>query len=413
MPTESSALKLFVSAGELSGDMHAANLLRAIAGHRDVSELRATALGSFHLADAGAEVLFDTGSNASIGFIGNFLQAPQRLRLFQETLRHLQRFPPEAVILVDSRFFNLNLARALRRSGFEGPIVYFIAPVLWQAASDPRFDRFEEQGAGFRQKVGKRFLLMKELVDLALVIYPVGLQLYQHFGVPYEFIGHPLCEILQPSRPRSEFLEELGAVPGHPVIGLMPGSRREEVAVIGREMIRAARAIAESFPQATFALPVAHPALKDSIIRLLKRYPVDLTLLEPEQRYDLVCHADLMIVASGTATHECAVAGTPHIMAYRLPWLYDLMYSTFTRFRLPAYAFPNIIAGENVIPELVRSECNADYIAGVAMSLLDDVAELARMRQRLESVRGMIHRPQPLERAADLIVQLANSARRV
>ncbi len=393
--------------------MHAANLLRAIAGHRDVSELRATALGSFHLADAGAEVLFDTGSNASIGFIGNFLQAPQRLRLFQETLRHLQRFPPEAVILVDSRFFNLNLARALRRSGFEGPIVYFIAPVLWQAASDPRFDRFEEQGAGFRQKVGKRFLLMKELVDLALVIYPVGLQLYQHFGVPYEFIGHPLCEILQPSRPRSEFLEELGAVPGHPVIGLMPGSRREEVAVIGREMIRAARAIAESFPQATFALPVAHPALKDSIIRLLKRYPVDLTLLEPEQRYDLVCHADLMIVASGTATHECAVAGTPHIMAYRLPWLYDLMYSTFTRFRLPAYAFPNIIAGENVIPELVRSECNADYIAGVAMSLLDDVAELARMRQRLESVRGMIHRPQPLERAADLIVQLANSARRV
>lgn len=393
--------------------MHAANLLRAIAGHRDVSELRATALGSFHLADAGAEVLFDTGSNASIGFIGNFLQAPQRLRLFQETLRHLQRFPPEAVILVDSRFFNLNLARALRRSGFEGPIVYFIAPVLWQAASDPRFDRFEEQGAGFRQKVGKRFLLMKELVDLALVIYPVGLQLYQHFGVPYEFIGHPLCEILQPSRPRSEFLEELGAVPGHPVIGLMPGSRREEVAVIGREMIRAARAIAESFPQATFALPVAHPALKDSIIRLLKRYPVDLTLLEPEQRYDLVCHADLMIVASGTATHECAVAGTPHIMAYRLPWLYDLVYSTFTRFRLPAYAFPNIIAGENVIPELVRSECNADYIAGVAMSLLDDVAELARMRQRLESVRGMIHRPQPLERAADLIVQLANSARRV
>jgi len=393
--------------------MHAANLLRAIAGHRDVSELRATALGSFHLADAGAEVLFDTGSNASIGFIGNFLQAPQRLRLFQETLRHLQRFPPEAVILVDSRFFNLNLARALRRSGFEGPIVYFIAPVLWQAASDPRFDRFEEQGAGFRQKVGKRFLLMKELVDLALVIYPVGLQLYQHFGVPYEFIGHPLCEILQPSRPRSEFLEELGAVPGHPVIGLMPGSRREEVAVIGREMIRAARAIAESFPQATFALPVAHPALKDSIIRLLKRYPVDLTLLEPEQRYDLVCHADLMIVASGTATHECAVAGTPHIMAYRLPWLYDLMYSTFTRFRLPAYAFPNIIAGENVIPELVRSECNADYIAGVAMSLLDDVAELARMRQRLESVRGMIHRPQPLERAADLIVQLANSARGV
>jgi len=393
--------------------MHAANLLRAIAGHRDVSELRATALGSFHLADAGAEVLFDTGSNASIGFIGNFLQAPQRLRLFQETLRHLQRFPPEAVILVDSRFFNLNLARALRRSGFEGPIVYFIAPVLWQAASDPRFDRFEEQGAGFRQKVGKRFLLMKELVDLALVIYPVGLQLYQHFGVPYEFIGHPLCEILQPSRPRSEFLEELGAVPGHPVIGLMPGSRREEVAVIGREMIRAARAIAESFPQATFALPVAHPALKDSIIRLLKRYPVDLTLLEPEQRYDLVCHADLMIVASGTATHECAVAGTPHIMAYRLPWLYDLVYSTFTRFRLPAYAFPNIIAGENVIPELVRSECNADYIAGVAMSLLDDVAELARMRQRLESVRGMIHRPQPLERAADLIVQLANSARGV
>jgi lipid-A-disaccharide synthase len=410
MPSDPSPLRLFVSAGELSGDMHAANLLRAIAGHRDVGELRATALGSFNLAEAGAEVLFDTGGDATIGFIGNFLRAPQRLRLFQETVRHLQRFPPDAVILVDSRFFNLNLAKALRRGGYEGPIIYFIAPVLWQAASDPRYDRFAEQPAGFRRKVGKRFKLMKELVDLALVIYPVGLQLYQYFGVPHEFIGHPLCEVVKPSRPRSEFLEELGAAPGHPVIGLMPGSLREEVAVIGREMIQAARTIAESFPEATFALPVAHPALKDAIIALLKRYPVDLTLLEPEQRYDLVCHADLMIVASGTATHECAVAGTPHIVAYRLPWLYDLIYSTFTRFRLPAYAFPNIIAGEHVVPELVRGECNADYIAGVAMSLLDDVAEMARMRQRLESVRGMIYRPQPLERAADLIVRLIGSA---
>jgi lipid-A-disaccharide synthase len=250
---------------------------------------------------------------------------------------------------------------------------------------------------------------MRESVDLALAIYPIGLKLYEHFGVNYEFVGHPLCAEVRPHVTWEALRREVGAAGDAPVIGLMPGSRREEVALIGRELVCAARLIAKKLPEAAFALPVALPGLRESLTQMAEEHSVDIALLEPERRYDLMSHADLMIVASGTATHECAIAGTPHIAVYRLKPLYDFLYATFTRFRMPAYAFPNIIAGRHVVPELMRRDCNRELIARTALALLADPDALARMRTDLAEVRRRICRPGTLDTAAKLIVEAARS----
>lgn len=409
MSAHSAALRVFVSTGELSGDMHAARLLTALAKHPFVDSLEAVALGSVNLKEAGATVLHDTAAGSAMGVISNLLCAPAHVRIFRETAGRILRDRPDAVILVDWRFFNLKLAEALRDGGYEGAIVHYIAPVMWQAASDERFARIAEQPDSFRRRVGRRFEQMRESVDLALAIYPIGLNLYEHFGVNHAFIGHPLCDQVRPKLAEGELQKLVGSEGDAPLIGLMPGSRREEVSLIGRELMHAARIISEEIPSAAFALPVALPGLRDCLQRMAKSCSVEVKLLEPEQRYDLLDGADLMIVASGTATHECAIAGTPHIAVYKVRPLYDFLYATFTRFRLPAYAFPNIIAGRHVIPELVRGDCNASKIARTALALLSDADALARMRDDLAEVRQRICRPNTVEAAANLIVEAIQS----
>jgi len=395
----SAALCVFISTGELSGDMHAARLMTTLTKHPFVDSLQATALGSVNLKEAGATVLHDTAVGSAMGVFSNLMRAPSHVRLFRRTLRRILHDRPDTVILVDWRFFNLKLAKALRDGGYDGAIVHYIAPVMWQAASDERFERIAEQPESFRRRIGSRFESrfeqMRESVDLALAIYPVGLKLFEHFGVNYSFIGHPLCDQMRPKLAEGELRKLVGAKGDAPLIGLMPGSRREEVSLIGLELVRAARTIAETTPSAVFALPVALPGLRDSLLRMAKSCSVDIKFLEPEQRYDLLTSADVMIVASGTATHECAIAGTPHIAVYKVRPLYDFLYA--------------IIAGRHVVPELMRGDCNAAMIARTALTLLSDAAALARMRDDLAQVRQRICRPRTVETAADLIVDAIQS----
>ncbi len=193
MEAAKAPLRLFISAGELSGDVHAAKLVDALA--KRTGSLNITALGSDNLKATGAKVLYDTARGATMGVIGNLLQAPQKLRLFNAAVRNVMATKPDAVILVDSRFFNLNLARVLRQKCYQGAIVYYVAPVMWQAESISRYQNIAQQSEQFRANAGRRFEEMRKHVDLALVIYPVGLELYDYFGINYEFVGIPCAKL--------------------------------------------------------------------------------------------------------------------------------------------------------------------------------------------------------------------------
>jgi len=396
---------LFFATGELSGDMHASHLVRALRAHPEMPEFRLSAVGSVNLEREGAKLIADPVEHSAVGVLSNLSRLPAQLAFFRKALRFILENNVDAVVLVDNRYFNLRLARSLRQRGFRGPIVYYLAPTLWQAAFDPRLERIEEQAASFQHRVGKRFVAMRDYCDFALVVYPVGLELFRFFKVPFEFIGHPLCELIRPVMERNRFRAMCEAERGR-LVGLMPGSRREEVALIAPALLDAAESIRRELPETAFALPVAHPHVRSSIMRQLRQRPLEVTLLEPELRHDLIVYADLMLVASGTATHECTVARTPHIMTYRLPPLQDFLYAAFTRFRLPYYAFPNIVAGEQVIPELVRGDCNGGTLAHEALSLLDDIERMTAMRDRLASLRERVCLPGTLKRAAQICVDV-------
>ncbi|OPX23527.1 MAG: hypothetical protein B1H03_01335 [Planctomycetales bacterium 4484_113] len=404
-PASSDRLHLFLATGELSGDLHASYLVRALREQSHMPKLTLSALGSVNLEAEGAHLVADPVAHSAVGVFSNLGQLPFHLSLFNRAVKFILEGGVDAVILVDNRYFNLRLAETIRRRGFSGPIIYYLAPTLWQAAFDRRLQRIEEQPLAFQRRIGKRFNAMREYCDFALVIYPLGFELFEFFEVPFEFIGHPLCEMVKPNLERTRFREMCGAG-DNKLVGLMPGSRRQEVKLIGGPLLDAAGLIQQSLPEIVFALPVAHSHLRNCILSELRRRNLEVALLEPELRYDLISHADLMLVASGTATHECAVAATPHIMTYRLPPWQDFMYSTFTKFRLPFYAFPNIIAGGQVVPELVRGECNGESLAKEALNLLSDDARAIAMRERLEKLRSRICRSRTLARAAEICRQV-------
>lgn len=396
---------LFFATGELSGDMHASHLVDALRAHPRMPDFELSALGSSNLEMRGATLVADPVKHSALGVLSNLASLPAHLSIFRRSLRFILEQGVDAVILVDNRYFNLRLAQSLRRNGFRGAIVYYLAPTLWQAAFDSRLQHVEMQPKAFQRRVRKRFQAMRRYCDFALLIYPVGLELFRFFKVPFEFIGHPLCELVAPTMEPARFRAMCDAEDGR-LVGLMPGSRVQEVQLIGRALLDAAELIRRELPQTAFALPVAHRHLREPIVHELRRRNIEVTLLEPELKYDLIANADVMLVASGTATHECTVAGTPHIMAYRLPPVQDFLYATFTRFRLPFYAFPNILCGRQVIPELLRGECTGARLAEEATALLSNEHRRAEMCEQLALLKQRICRPETLRRAADICVEV-------
>lgn len=398
-------LNVFVSTGELSGDMHASALVKALKNNPRLPPISLSAIGSFNLRAEGAKILDDVFEVSSIGVLANIPKLPRAYRRFQRAVGYVLSSQVQLVILVDYRFFNLALASALRKRGYKGVIVYYIVPTLWQSAFDERYRQPAKAPKSFLKKISKRYEILKKFCNLCIAIYPIGLELLEFFRVPYIYIGHPLCEVAKPRMEKSSFLELISAK-GKRLIGIMPGSRIMEVNLVGAELIKSLRILSRELPDCTFALPVAHPRLRDILEQRVKEQEVDVKLISSELRYDLISSSELVLVSSGTSAHECLILGTPHIIAYKLPWLHDFLYSKFTRFRLPFYGFTNICAGAEVVPELLRSHCTAERIAEEALLMMKEPIRLNEVRQNLTKLREQICRPSPLESAACEIAQL-------
>jgi len=401
----SSTFHIFVSAGELSGDMHAAALIRALRDSGYFPFFKLSAVGSRNLESQGAHIIFDSVKLSSIGVLANLPKIPIYLSLFRRVVKYILTQKVDVVILVDYRFFNLNLARILREEGFRGAIIYYITPTLWQAAFDDRYQEPGKAPAGFIRKMSTRFNILRDCCDLSIAIYPIGLELLEYFGVKHIYIGHPICQLAKPTRDRDIFLNSIQASSKR-LVGLMPGSRTSEVKLIGRELVRAAEILSKGLKNLAFAIPVATDGLIPLIKDLTSGAKCDIKLLPFEERFNLIAYSELMLVASGTAVHECAVIGTPHIICYKLPWLHDFIYSTFSRFRLPYYGFTNIMARREIVPELIRSNCAGSRIASVAEEYLASPSRASAVRAELARLKGRFCKPEVFELATSAIAKV-------
>lgn len=371
------ALRILISAGEPSGDLYAAELLRELRLRRP--DVQAFGLGGDALAAAGAQLHAHVRELAVMGLLEVVRHLGRLRRIFNGVLTEVERERPALAVLLDYPDFNLRLAKELKRRGV--PVVYYISPQIW----------------AWR---GGRIHAIRAAVARMLVLFPFEEPLYREAGVPVTFVGHPLVELVKPDADRAALLRGLGVDPARPVLTVLPGSRPQEIAHNLPPLAEALRRIRARRPDVQLLVAQA-PGLENQGLE------ARLSGLEARvlagRTHALVGAADLALVASGTATVETAILGTPMVVVYRISPLSYALGRPFVR--VPFYAMVNLIAGRLVVPELMQADFTPERVEHEALQLLDDERARARMRADLQEVREKLGTPGASGRAADAVLR--------
>jgi lipid-A-disaccharide synthase len=295
---------------------------------------------------------------------------------------------PDVFVAVDFPDFNFRLAAAIRRLGV--PIVYYISPQLW--AWRPG-----------------RMQTMRRLADRVLVIFPFEERIYRDAGVPVEWVGHPLLDLMPPPRPREAIAADLGVSGSTPVVALLPGSRRNEVRQILPGLVAAAQRIRAAIPTAQFVLARA-PHIPDALLEPLRSLSGSPATVVEGQADALLQVADVALLASGTVTVQAALHQCPMVVVYRLS---PLTYRLGRRFvRVDTFAMANLVAERRVVPELIQDDFSPERVADEALRILTDAEHAAAMRSALGEVRARLGTPGASDRAARAVLEVARRGAR-
>jgi len=372
------ARRIFIIAGENSGDLHAGNLVRAL--KRQEPQLTFRGLGGPQMAAAGVELIQNIVRDlAIVGLTPVFRNLRKILRLLNTVRQRLAAERPDAVVLVDYPGFNLRVARMAKDLGI--PVIYYICPQVW----------------GWHYS---RIYKIAKVVDLALVIFPFERRMYEDVGVNVHYVGHPLLDNLRITRDRAAICQHFGLDPKRLLIGLVPGSRKPEVVRHLPVMLEAAERIREVLPEAQFVLPRSTTIDRSMLEKYIGRAQVPVTLIE-EQRLNMRNALDFEIVKSGTSTLETGAMLVPMVIVYKvsfLSWIIGKMV-----IQLPFLGLVNIVADERIVPELLQDECTGQRIADEVLAILTDAERRANMVYQLRQVRESLGGAGAGKRAATLI----------
>ncbi|MFA6448421.1 MAG: lipid-A-disaccharide synthase [bacterium] len=375
------AKKIFITAGEVSGDMNASHLVRAVREIDDSFEF--VGIGGRHLKDAGVRLIADSSAWGSVGFFEGVARFPRVYPVLRRLGAIFDAEKPDLHVPVDYRVFNMRAAGAAKSRGV--PVVYFFAPVNWFGTGE------------------KRFVALAETVDLSLVALPLSLDSYRKAGANFEFIGHPLVDVVKPTMSREEALKFFGLEDRWPIIGLMPGSRFQEVKRLLPVFVKSAEMIRKQFPEAQFIALQATGALEPLIKKHIGNAAIKIV---GEKTYDFMNVSDLLVLCSGTATHEAALMEKPMVINYKVSavtaWIVRRTVAP------PMIGLPNIIAGEFIVPELVQEMSTLENVTEKAMEILSSEDIRVRMKESLAEVRKKLGEPGVLARAARRVVDAAN-----
>ena len=365
--------------GEASGDLHGSHLVKALR-QRD-PKLEISAVAGDGLKREGVRVIWDMARLTGMGFTelaGNLRNLWRAYGLVKKTLRE-QR--PNLLILIDFPEFNLRLARVAK--ALQVPVLYYISPQVW---------------AWRKGRITK----IARCVDRMAVVFPFEVPLYKQAGVRVEFVGHPLLDVAQPSRPREATLVRLGLNPSKQTIAMLPGSRRREITYHLPAMLDAAERLSREM-DLQFVLIRASTVDQASLEQKLARASVEVSLSHGDT-YNVLHACDLAWTASGTATLETALMLRPMIIMYRLSWVTYWLARLLVRVEHVGMA--NIVAGERVVQELIQAEMTAERIVAETKPILRDRELRDRMVSKLAEVREKLGSPGAAGRVADLAIAM-------
>jgi lipid-A-disaccharide synthase len=370
--------------GEASGDMHGANLIRAM--QRLAPGLRVSGMGGPELRGCGMEVLYDAARLSVVGLLEVFSHLGDIRAAMAVLEARLAKERPDLLILIDLPDFNLMMAKKAKRLGV--PVFYYISPQVWAWRSG-------------------RVKKIKRLVDRMAVILPFEQEFYHRLGMEVDFVGHPLLDTVKTTMSRREFLTRLGIEPGsRPVIGILPGSRVGEVRTMLPVFLAAARLLAPEIGPPICLLPVA-AALDDNLLAESGLAGCDLEVHTiREERYNLMAACDAVMAASGTVTLELAILGVPMVVAYRVAPLTHFLGRRLIKVKYASLV--NLVGGEEIVPELLQHEATPEKISQALRQLLGETGAAERMRSGLSRVVRQLGAPGASSRAAQLALQLGS-----
>ncbi len=350
--------KIFIVAGEISGDTHGAGLMRAL--KQDHGPVQYSGLGGPQMRIVGGAETEDWLEHAAVLGLWEVLKIYGWFRRkFAEALNNIAQQKPDAVVLIDYPGFNLRLAKALRSRKYPGKIIFYISPQVWA------------------WKKG-RVKTMAKVLDLMICIFPFEKELYEKSGLRTVFGGHPLVD-------RTAAFKK-GWSRESALVGFFPGSRSHEVARLLPVMLRASVIIREKVPQVRFAISAANERLKSEMNEIIQREgpPEARQWIEVGTAPVLMQRAEVAAVASGTATLEAACFGLPYVLVYKVN---PVTYAVGKRVvRIKHLGIVNILAGETVVQELVQGACEPESLAGSLTAMLISPRTRKELESRLAAV---------------------------
>lgn len=365
--------KILVSAGESSGDLYAASLVQAI--RQRLPEAEFFGSPGVRMRAAGVRAVMDQSKLSVVGLAEVVTHIPAIYREYRKLIAAAARERPDVAILTDSSGFHLRVAKALKKLGI--PVVYLVAPQAW----------------AWRRR---RVYDLKRNVAKLLCIFPFEEKFFRSYSVPATYIGHPLSRLIQPASTREEFFRKHNLALDQPLVALLPGSRKGEIA-------RHLPVLEDTVKRFDAQFVLGTPSGMDSafITEAMSHLPVRIISGET---WDLLAHSDLAIAASGTVTVEGALLTTPMVTFYRVTALTWVVGRSLVN--VPYYSMVNLIADRKIVPELIQSDAAGPRIAAEATLLLDNHSARETMRRELRQIRELLATDtDPIETAADHVLE--------
>lgn len=369
-----------IVAGEASGDIYGAGLIRAV--HEQGTAVSFFGIGGARMRESGCETLVDSADMAVVGLVEVLKHFDVIAAAFLKLKKILLENPPDLLILIDYPGFNLRLAKVAKKAGVK--VLYYISPQIW----------------AWRQGRVKK---IKRLVDKMAVILPFEAPFYEKACVPVSFVGHPMADLVRVACSHDEAATSFGLDPANKIVGLFPGSRRSEVSRLLPTILAAAVLLKQRFPEVRFVLPLASTLHDDDLAPYLAAADLPVTIVR-DRVHDLIRACDAVISVSGTVTLEIALVGTPLVIIYKLSPLTFRLAKLLVK--VEYIGLCNIVAGEAVARELIQEQASAANIAAEIELILDNSDYTHRMQERLAMVRERLGGGGADKRMADIVQSL-------
>jgi lipid-A-disaccharide synthase len=369
--------QILISAGEASSDMYAARLATALRARVPATFF---GMGGPRMAEAGVELVADYHEVAVVGITEVLHKIPTVIGVQNRLAREAEKRRASLAILVDSPGTHLGVARRLKRSNI--PVGYFIGPQVWAWRAG-------------------RVRVVKRLVQRMVVIFPFEEKIYRDAGVPVDFVGHPLVDTVRPTMTRAEFAAQHGLDASRPIVTILPGSRPNEIAQNYARIVAACERLVQP-GNVQFVHAVAHGLSPELLARHAK--PGVKIVRVQDATYNALAAADCAIVASGTATVEAALLGTPMVVVYRVAPVTASILRHMVR--TPFIGMVNLIGGKLVCPELIQDDFTPAAVEKEGRRILESTDARDEMKAGLAEVRAKLGPGGAIERAADIFARM-------